>query len=244
MKELAKPMLKDIKLDHVFVIDIETVPQKESFDELPNHLQELWGQKTHYHRKEQQTASEFYEQAGIWAEFGKIVCISIGIYHLEHHQIHLRVRSFAHTDETVLLNQFISLLNKQPESLLLCAHNGKEFDFPYLCRRMLINNLPIPSSLQIAGKKPWEINHIDTMELWKFGDHKNYTSLNLLAAIFNLPTPKNDIDGSKVKEVYYQQKDLPRIAKYCENDVITTAQILLRYKGLPVIPQENITLVK
>ena len=137
-----------------------------------------------------------------------------------------------------------TLLNKQSKNLHLCAHNGKEFDFPYLCRRLLINGLPVPSHLQIAGKKPWEINHLDTMELWKFGDYKSHTSLNLLAAIFDLPTPKNDLDGSKVKDVYYQDKDLNRIAKYCENDVVTTAQILLRYKGLPVIPQENITLVK
>ena len=237
-------MLKDLKLNNVFVIDIETVPQKENFDELPPHLQELWELKSRYQRKDGQTASEFYDRAGIWAEFGKIVCISIGIYHLERKQIHLRVRSFAHYDETILLKQFVSLVSKQTKNLQFCAHNGKEFDFPYLCRRMLINGLPIPNQLQIAGKKPWEINHLDTMELWKFGDYKNFTSLNLLAAIFDLPTPKNDIDGSQVKEVYYQQKDLARIAKYCQNDVITTAQLLLRFKGLPIITQENITLVK
>ncbi|MGV3546544.1 MAG: 3'-5' exonuclease [Pedobacter sp.] len=237
-------MLKDLKLNNVFVIDIETVPQKENFDELPLHLQELWELKSRYQRKDGQTASEFYNRAGIWAEFGKIVCISVGIYHLERKQIHLRVRSFAHHDETILLKQFISLVGKQTKNLQFCAHNGKEFDFPYLCRRMLINGLPIPNQLQIAGKKPWEINHLDTMELWKFGDYKNFTSLNLLAAIFDLPTPKNDIDGSQVKEVYYQQKDLARIAKYCQNDVITTSQLLLRFKGLPIITQENITLVK
>ncbi|MFN0257113.1 3'-5' exonuclease [Pedobacter ureilyticus] len=237
-------MLKDVKLNNVFVIDIETVPQKENFGELPNHLKELWERKSRYQRKDQQTADEFYENAGIWAEFGKIVCISIGIYHLERKQIHLRVRSFAHDDETVVLKQFISLLNKQTKNLQLCAHNGKEFDFPYLCRRMLINGFAIPAQLQIAGKKPWEINHLDTMELWKFGDYKSYTSLNLLAAVFDLPTPKNDIDGSMVKGVYYQQRDLLRITKYCENDVITTAQLLLRFKGLPIITQENITLVK
>ena len=237
-------MLKEIKLNNVFVIDIETVPQKEKFEELPSNIQELWEQKSQYQRQDGQSASNFYERAGIWAEFGKIVCISIGIYHLEQKQIHLRVRSFAHNDEKTILKQFISLLNKQSKNLQLCAHNGKEFDFPYLCRRLLINGLAIPPLLQLAGKKPWEINHLDTMELWKFGDYKSYTSLNLLAAIFDLPTPKNDIDGSKVKEVYYRDKDLPRIAKYCQNDVITTAQLLLRFKGLPIITQENITLVK
>lgn len=237
-------MLKDLKLNNIFIIDIETVPQKANFDELPTHTQMLWQQKTEYQRKDGQTAENFYEKAGIWAEFGKIVCISIGVFHLERRQIHLRVRSFYDTDEIIVLKQFASLLHKQSKNLQLCAHNGKEFDFPYLCRRLLINNISIPQQLQLYGKKPWEINHLDTMELWKFGDHKNYTSLNLLASIFNLPTPKNDIDGSKVRQVYYEHKDLKRIAAYCQNDVITTAQILLRFKGLQIIPAENITLVK
>jgi hypothetical protein len=237
-------MLKDLKLNNIFIIDIETVPQKANFDELPTHTQMLWQQKTEYQRKDGQTAESFYEKAGIWAEFGKIVCISIGVFHLERRQIHLRVRSFYDTDEIIVLKQFASLLHKQSKNLQLCAHNGKEFDFPYLCRRLLINNISIPQQLQLYGKKPWEINHLDTMELWKFGDHKNYTSLNLLASILNLPTPKNDIDGSKVRQVYYEHKDLKRIAAYCQNDVITTAQILLRFKGLQIIPAENITLVK
>lgn len=237
-------MLKDLKLNNVFVIDIETVPQKENFNELPADLQYLWEQKTAYQRKDGQTAEDFYEKAGIWAEFGKIVCISVGVFHLERKQIHFRLRSFCHTDEQIILKQFANLLNKQSKNLQLCAHNGKEFDFPYLCRRMLVNGINIPLQLQLHGKKPWEVNHLDTMDLWKFGDHKNYTSLNLLAVIFELPTPKSDIDGSKVKQVYYQDKNLNRLAMYCENDVITTAQILLRFKGLPTIPQENITLVK
>lgn len=237
-------MLKHLKLNNIFLLDIETVPQYENFDELPGHLQILWEQKSQYQCKSGQTAAEFYESAGIWSEFGKIVCISIGFFHLEENHIHLRVRSFAAHDEELLLLQFINLLNAQSSNLQLCAHNGKEFDFPYLCRRMLINGLQIPKILQLSGKKPWEINHIDTLELWKFGDHKHFTSLNLLAAIFNLPTPKNDIDGSKVRQVYYQEKNLKRIANYCEKDVITLAQVLLRFKGLPIIPPENITLVE
>lgn len=237
-------MLKDVKLDHVFVIDIETVPQVERFDDLPAHLQKLWDLKSRYQRPEDQDAATFYERAGIWAEFGKVVCISVGFFFQQNKTVHLRVSSFAHHDEKVLLNQFIGLLNKQANHLQLCAHNGKEFDFPYLCRRMLINDLQIPVQLQIAGKRPWEIKHIDTMELWKFGDHKNYTSLNLLAAIFGLPTPKNDIDGSMVRQVYYEDKDLERISAYCQRDVVTTAQVLLRFKGMEVILEENITLVK
>ncbi|RWU04801.1 3'-5' exonuclease [Pedobacter chitinilyticus] len=237
-------MLEHIKLNNIFLIDIETVPLYENFDEMPAHFQVLWDQKSQYQRPAGQTAAEFYERAGIWAEFGKIICISIGFFHLEKKHIHLRIRSLAAHDEKLLLLQFIELLNNQSNNLQLCAHNGKEFDFPYLCRRMLINGLKIPKVLQLSGKKPWEINHLDTLELWKFGDHKHFTSLNLLAAIFDLPTPKGDLDGSKVREVYYQQKDLNRIARYCENDVITLAQVLLRLKGLPIIPPENITLVE
>lgn len=236
-------MLKNLKLNNVFVIDIETVPQTEKFDELSPHLQNLWELKSSYQRKEEQTAAEFYERAGIWAEFGKIICISIGFFHEQDGKLFLRIRSLAQHNEKLLLQQFIELLEKQPAHIQLCAHNGKEFDFPYLCRRMLINGLKIPAQLQISGKKPWEIHHIDTMELWKFGDYKNYTSLDLLATVFGLPTPKNDIDGSQVKEVYYRQKDLARIANYCQNDVITTAQILLRFKGLPSIPSKNIIVV-
>lgn len=237
-------MLKEINLSKVFVIDIETVPQFEHFEEVPTQLQELWEHKTRLQRKDEFTAAEFYERAGIWAEFGKIVCISIGFFHSQNKQQFFRVSSFAGHDEYEILSSFAKLLSEQGADQLLCAHNGKEFDFPYLCRRMLINSIAIPPQLQIAGKKPWEVNHIDTMELWKFGDYKNYTSLNLLATIFNIPTPKDDIDGSMVKNVYYQDKDLQRIVTYCQKDVITTAQILLRFKGLNAIPAENITLVK
>lgn len=237
-------MLKHLKLNNIFLLDIETVPQYESFDELPIHFQALWEQKSQYQRQPGQTASAFYERAGIWAEFGKIVCISIGIFHLQDKRTHLRVRSITSDDEKLILLQLIDLLNHQSPQLRLCAHNGKEFDFPYLCRRMLINGLQIPAILQLSGKKPWEINHLDTLEMWKFGDYKHFTSLNLLAAVFNLPTPKSDLDGSKVQQVYYQEKNLKRIARYCENDVITLAQVLLRFKGLPIIPPENITLVE
>lgn len=237
-------MLKEVNLNKVFVIDIETVPQYGHFDEMPPTLQDLWEHKTRLQRKDEFTATEFYDRAGIWAEFGKIICISIGFFHLQNRQQFFRVSSFAGHDEAEILTSFAKLLGEQGTDQLLCAHNGKEFDFPYLCRRMLINGIAIPPQLQIAGKKPWEVNHIDTMELWKFGDYKNYTSLNLLAAIFNIPTPKDDMDGSMVKAVYYEEKDLPRIVTYCQKDVITTAQILLRFKGLKAIPEENITLVK
>lgn len=236
-------MLNQINLNKVFVIDIETVPQYQYFEDLSPALQELWEQKTSLQRKSEQTPSEFYERAGIQAEFGKIICISIGFFHQVNDLQHFRVSSFYGEDELEILKKFAALLKKQPKDQLLCAHNGKEFDFPYLCRRMIINGVSIPPQLQISGKKPWEINHLDTMELWKFGDYKNYTSLNLLATVLNIPTPKDDIDGSMVKKVYYEEKNLPRIVNYCQKDVITTAQILMRFKGLTAISTENITLV-
>ncbi len=233
-------MLASLNLQNLLVIDIETVPQYKTFEELPLHFQKLWDEKTRFQRKDDQTAEEFYQRAGIWAEFGKIICISVGIFKDENN---LRVKSFFGNDERLLLQHFTILLNTQAKNLILGAHNGKEFDFPYLCRRLLINDIKIPQQLDIAGKKPWEINHIDTMELWKFGDYKNYTSLNLLAAIFNIPTPKDDIDGSQVGEVYWQQNGLERIKNYCQKDVITTCRLIQRFKGLKTLTDDSITLV-
>jgi 3'-5' exonuclease len=236
-------MLNEINLNKVFIVDIETVPLYESFNQMPAPFQELWDQKTKLQRKNEFTAAEFYERAGIWAEFGKIICISIGFFINRNGRQNLQVESYYGHDETSVLSNFTQFLSEQKADIQLCAHNGKEFDFPYLCRRILINGINIPIQLQIAGKKPWEINHIDTMELWKFGDFKNYTSLNLLSNVFNIPTPKDDIDGSMVRENYYCDRNLPRIVSYCEKDVITTAQILLRFKGLETIPSECINLV-
>jgi DNA polymerase elongation subunit (family B) len=236
-------MLEHIDLSQVLVIDIETVPQFPSFDEVPPPLAGLWEQKTAYQRKETVTAGEYYTRAGIWAEFGKIICISAGSFSFNAGITGLKLRSFFDDDEPRLLQRFISLLSKQPSTLLLCAHNGKEFDFPYLCRRMLINGIALPPQLHLWGKKPWEIPHIDTMELWKFGDYKQFTSLNLLAEIFGIPTPKDDISGEDVYRVYWQENDLGRIRKYCEKDVITTAQVLLRFKNMPPVPEHLITVV-
>jgi DNA polymerase elongation subunit (family B) len=233
-------MLNQIDLQNILIIDIETVPQYSNFEELPENLQKLWDLKTTYQRKNQETPDEFYQRAGIWAEFGKIVCISVGIF--KNNQS-FRVKSFYSHSEAELLKEFNHLLSNQTPQLTLCAHNGKEFDFPYLCRRMLINSLEIPHQLDVVGKKPWEINHLDTMELWKFGDYKNYTSLNLLAAIFDIPTPKDDIDGSMVGSVYWVEKDLERIKTYCQKDVITTARLLQRFKGLPFLNEDQITFV-
>jgi hypothetical protein len=234
-------MLEQYDLHNLMVLDIETVPQYSHFDEVPGHFQKLWDLKTRYQRKDE-TPEQFYERAGIWAEFGKIICISVGIF-TGGKSVGLRVKSFASHDEKDLLNNFGALLGTQSPSLILCAHNGKEFDFPYICRRMLINNVRIPSQLEISGKKPWEINHLDTMELWKFGDYKNYTSLSLLAAVFNIPTPKDDIDGSQVGHVYWTDNDLARICTYCQKDVVCTVQLLRRYRGEELIADDCITIV-
>jgi 3'-5' exonuclease len=235
-------MLEQYDLHNLLVIDIETVPQYSSFDEVPENFQKLWDLKTQNQRKEE-TAEEFYERAGIWAEFGKIICISVGIF-VNGKQTSLRVKSFASHSEKEVLEKFAALLASQPPSLILCAHNGKEFDFPYICRRMLVNGQKIPTQLELSGKKPWEINHLDTMELWKFGDYKNYTSLNLLTAIFNIPTPKDDIDGSMVSHVYWVENQLDRICNYCQKDVVATAQLLRRYRGEELIADECITIVE
>jgi len=234
-------MLEQYDLSNILVLDIETVPQYATHDELPDHFKKLWDLKTQNQRKEE-TADAFYERAGIWAEFGKIICISVGIF-TGGKDRGLRIKSFAGHDEKELLEAFSAMLAGQPPSLVLCAHNGKEFDFPYICRRLLINGLPLPKQLDIAGKKPWEIGHLDTMELWKFGDYKSYTSLSLLTAIFNIPTPKDDIDGSMVGSVYWKDNKLERICTYCQKDVVATAQLLRRYRSEALIPDENITIV-
>ncbi len=235
-------MLQNIDIEQVLLLDIETVPQYASYDEVPEHFKNLWQAKIEYTRKET-PVDEFYEKAGIWAEFGKIICISIGRIKFIEGTPTVRLKSFSGKNEIEILKNFSDLLYKIPNKVLLCAHNGKEFDFPYLCRRLIINNLQIPPILNTSGKKPWEVPHLDTLEMWKFGDYKHYTSLNLLASVLNINTPKDDLDGSMVRDVYYQEDNLPRIVHYCQKDVVTIAQILLKLKGLPNLTEENINIV-
>jgi 3'-5' exonuclease len=228
----------------ILFLDIETVPQYPSYKELPENWKNLWDTKAGYliRNKEDETFESVYPRAGIYAEFGKIVCISCGFIQGAGEQKKIAIKSFAGDNEQVLLHEFAEMLKKWSgtEPRFLCGHNGKEFDFPYLCRRMIINQIPIPSLLNIAGKKPWEVGHLDTMDLWKFGDFKNYTSLNLLAQALGIDTPKDDIDGSMVWEVYWKDKNLNRIITYCQKDVVTVAQILLRMMGEALIKPENI----
>jgi uncharacterized protein YprB with RNaseH-like and TPR domain len=234
-------MIQKIQLENILFLDIETVPEHPEYDQLSEIQQELWAAKTAYQRKEDYSPEEFYNRAGIWAEFGKIVCISVGYFNPSADR-NFRVTTFFGA-ESQLLKEFNNLLeshfNKPYQ--LLCAHNGKEFDFPYIARRCVINGIDLPSKLNLFGKKPWEIPHIDTMDMWKFGDYKHYTSLKLLTNILGIPSPKDDIDGSMVYKVYYEEENgIDRIITYCEKDVIATAQVLLRFKNLPLLEVHEI----
>ena len=239
-------MLSEIKIKNVLFLDIETVPCSPSFEDLNITFQNLWTEKTAWQRKEEYTPAEFYKlKAGVMAEFAKIICISVGYLFVEKNENHFRIKSFYGDNEKQIIADFNELLNTQfnKKQHKLCAHNGKEFDFPFISRRALINGLKLPQLLDIAGKKPWEVNHLDTMELWRFGDYKNYTSIKLLAAIFDIPTPKDDIDRSQVADVYWINKDLERIKKYCQKNTLTVAQLLLKYKGEKLISENNIEFV-
>jgi uncharacterized protein YprB with RNaseH-like and TPR domain len=234
-------MLHKVKLENLLFLDIETVPEQEQFVLLDTEKQHLFENKTQYQRKEDFTAEEFYEKAGIWAEFGKIICISVGYFIIKNDIRNFRVTSFW-GDEKKILNDFSNLINNhfnQPQHLL-CGHNAKEFDFPFIARRMIINGIEIPQKLDLFGKKPWEVPHIDTMELWKFGDYKHYTSLKLLTNVLQIPSPKDDIDGSQVAQVYYKEKDIDRIITYCEKDVIAVAQVLLRLRREDLLINDEI----
>ncbi len=238
-------MMTNIKNEHILFLDIETVPEYATYQELSADTQKLWANKTKYKRGEEYTAEQFYDRAGIWAEFGKIVCVSVGCFtSLSHKNRSFRITSFA-GDEQQLLLDFKNLLDTyfcKPHHLL-CAHNGKEFDFPYIARRMVIHQVEIPKPLQMFGKKPWEIPHLDTMELWKFGDYKHYTSLKLLTSILNIPSPKDDIDGSEVGSVFYKENNLKRIVDYCEKDVIAIAQVFLRYRRQALLAKEEVVYI-
>lgn len=234
-------MLDKIQLENILFLDIETVPEFKNYSDLNTTTQDLFSSKTQYQRKDDITPEEFYERAGIWAEFGKIICISVGYFTFKNDIRHFRVTSFF-GEETKILKDFSNVVDNhfgQPQHML-CGHNAKEFDFPFIARRMIINNIQIPQKLNLFGKKPWEVPHLDTMELWKFGDYKTFTSLKLLTSVLGIPSPKDDIDGSEVAKVYYEEKNIDRIITYCEKDVIAVAQILLRFRRQELLIDEEI----
>ena len=238
-------MLENISLQKILFLDIETVPAYPAYEEMPDKWQQLWDKKAKFFIEEGQIPSEVYERAGIYAEFGKIVCICAGIIAGEGSEKDFRLISFYGEDEKQILQDFCGLLHKSFNTTehTLCAHNGKEFDFPYLCRRILINGMKIPSILDIAGRKPWEVQHLDTLQLWKFGDYKHYTSLDLLSSVFDIPSPKEDMDGSQVGSAFYKEKDYEKIARYCRNDVLAIAQLFLRYQNRELIDPKRVVLV-
>ena len=233
------PELRDI-----LFIDIETVASTDDYSTLDERLKVQWSRRAGFYRRDSALSDEelFHDRAGIHAEFGKIVCIAVGRYMLqESGEMALKTKVYSSHDECELLLDFKQMIEKfDASNLRLCAHNGKEFDYPYLCRRMLINCIPLPAVLNLSGKRPWEVPHLDTMELWKFGDFKHYTSLDLLAALFQIPSSKDNIDGSQVNHVYHHEKDLEKISEYCRADVVVLAQLFLKLKGYPLIAETNI----
>jgi len=236
-------MLRDVNIENVLFLDIETVPAFSSYQELPDIFRKLWDRKAEQLKREPEDNAEFlFPRAGIYAEFGRIICISAGFFKGKE----FRIKSYYGDDESALLRGFCRLLESHYnyEKKMLCAHNGKEFDFPFLARRILIHGIPLPNILDAAGKKPWEVQFLDTMELWKFGDYKHYTSLELLSAVFDIPTPKDDISGADIHTVYWKDHDLERIRTYCQKDVLTVARLFLKYQQQPGIPDENVIIVE
>lgn len=246
-------MVDQIDIANVLFLDVETVPGYANYEALSEEMQELWyiksraiTRKSAEELEMDEAAELYFDRAGIFAEFGKIICISVGIVrrNKEDNKLHVRLKSFASDDEAALLNDFSAMLAQyynDSNRHFICGHNIKEFDIPYICRRMVVNQLAFPSLLDISGKKPWETKHLlDTLEMWKFGDFKNYTSLRLLAALLGFPSPKDDIDGSQVGRIYWKEQDLERIAHYCEKDVLATVQLLLRYKRMPILEEEQV----
>jgi DNA polymerase elongation subunit (family B) len=234
-------MLEKTPLDRVLFLDIETVPQTYQFPDLEETTRKLFEAKTRFMQNDEKSFEELYnDRGGIYAEFGKIICISVGFVHETRTGNEIRMKSFYHDDEETLLKQFVNLLENNPKYAILCGHNAKEFDFPYICRRLLINGMKLPNVLDIAGKKPWEISHLDTLELWKFGDYKAFTSLALLCHVFQIPTPKDDISGADVARVYYEEQDLERIKVYCEKDVVALIQLFLRMRGNSLVDESSI----
>ena len=246
--------MQNIRLENLLLIDIETVSEHPTFSVLSDSWKQLWEEKVQRQLPENVTAEEFYPQrAGVMAEFSKVVCISVGYFKREGKDIHLRVKSFYGDDEKILLQDFVAALQKMESAnnkWSFTGHNIKEFDIPFICRRLLINGLALPPFLDFQNMKPWETNMIDTFQYWRFGDYKHYTSLKLLAAALNVPSPKDDIDGSMVGDVYWSQtpagkeKNLERIVTYCQKDVVTTANIVLRFKNMPLLKETDVEIVK
>jgi 3'-5' exonuclease len=235
-----------IHAENLLLIDIETVPQKKHYYELSERLQRLWDKKALLLDKDcEDTAKAFSEKAGIYAEFGKIVCISLGYFMKEKNDYTMKVKCLANDDEKIILHEFTEICNKffRLPTMQFCGHNIREFDIPYICRRSFVNQINLPNILKdLQNKKPWENPMMDTLQFWKFGEYKSYISVDLLSTILDIESPKNDIDGSDVSQVYWQENDLKRITTYCNKDIVTVGQILMRLHGMPLLSEGNITI--
>lgn len=237
-------MLEHIILRDILFIDIETVPITPQLSDLGAEMQRLWDYRTQRYRATDVDLADYYfEKAGVYAEFGKVVCASIGFFaaaNADNSDYQLRVKSFyGHDEVNEVLLPFLNLLAKMPDRYYLCGHNIREFDIPFLCRRAVINQLSVPRLLNIADLKPWEVKHLDTMLLWRFGDVRNMTSLHLLCTVLGIETPKNDMEGKDVARVFWQDKDIKRIMHYNRQDIVAVAQLILRFKQLPPLDAEK-----
>ena len=232
------------ELRDILFLDIETVAITSDYASLDERIKTQWARKAGFFKRDSTKTDEdiYHERAGIHAEFGKIICIAVGkFFDTESGELGLKTKVYSGHDEKEVLTEFKLMLEKMDSSTLrFCAHNGKEFDYPYLCRRTLINGIPLPAALNLGGKRSWEVQHLDTLEMWKFGDYKNFTSLDLLAAIFDIPSSKSDIDGSQVNYVYHKEQKLEKISEYCRGDVVVLAQLFLKLKGYPLINNSHI----
>jgi 3'-5' exonuclease len=233
-----------VPLQNILFLDIETAAQYPSFDQLPEEWKELWVRKSNSLIRDRptETAESVYDMAGLYAEFGKVICISCGIISKNKEDRRLLLKSFYASDEREVLLAFCEMVSRWGAGgdKFLCAHNGKEFDYPYLCRRLIIHGIQLPALLDPTGRKRWELPHLDTLEWWKFGEYKNFTSLHLLSLVLGIPSPKDDIDGSMVNGIYWKEKDLARIAQYCQKDVVTLAQVYLKWQGESLLSPEQI----
>lgn len=237
-------MIARMPLENFLIIDIETVSEQQHFENLNDEWKHLWEEKVIRSIPENTTVGEYYpNRAGVMAEFAKVVCISIGYFKKDKGSFQFRVKSIFGDDENILLRSFVEtvdMLEAVHNRWCFTGHNIKEFDIPFLCRRLLINGIAIPNYLDFQNMKPWETNMVDTFQYWRFGDYKNYTSLKLLAAALSVPSPKDDIDGSMVGHVYWEEKNLQRIATYCQKDIVTVANIILRFKGQALLKEEQV----
>lgn len=237
--------MQKLNFNNILFIDVETIAQQASYEQLDERGQELWNKKAALLKKtnDWDTPSMLYERAGIYAEFGQIICISVGHLSTKDGERTFRLKSFYGKDEKQVLVEFFDLLNQKNTPYLLCAHNGKEFDFAYIGRRAVVHSLALPNELQLQNKKPWDVHHLDTMELWRMGDYKAYTSLDLLAYTLGIATPKTDMDGSQVNSTFWQENNLSKIMNYCQRDVLTVAQVLLRMQCLPLLTPDEVVMV-